>query len=54
MSVAAVALLLTATVDVAGGHVSAVTEARHLVELAGLALLWLLACGVTGLRRAGG
>lgn len=54
VSVAAVALLLTATVDVAGGHASAVTEARHLVELAGLALLWLLARGVTGLRRAGG
>lgn len=54
VSVAAAALLLTATVDVAGGHASAVTEARHLVELAGLVLLWSVARGVTGWRRAGG
>lgn len=41
--VLAVGMLLFAVVDVADGHAAALGEASHLLELAGLILVWLLA-----------
>lgn len=52
--VAALALLGTAAVDIAGGSATLLAESRHLVELVGLLLLWQVGRGVAGFRRLGG
>lgn len=52
-AVLAAALLITAVIDVATGHVPLVGEARHLPELASVALVWLLARGPLRSHRTG-
>lgn len=48
----AAATLVSALVDLGAGRTAAVAEASHLLELAGLALLWTLSGGVQRFRQA--
>ena len=47
-------LALTSAVDIAAGRATATPEASHLLELMGLALVWLLARAVTPMAAGGG